>query len=98
MLSENKKILYLITYDRSQGLLSLKSVYSEVVRALVVGNGTDTPVQKLNEMKVWNIHSMHKFMVDDDQVDLYSTMIKAEFDHPVEFYPSWGAVITKNEL
>jgi len=86
-LSKDKKTLYLFAYDSSSGRLMLNGIRNKIKRATAMGCGLELTHQTLGGAPWINMPGSIWIDLPKEAVDDVCTVIKVEFDEPLDAIP-----------
>jgi alpha-L-fucosidase len=96
-LSADRRTLYLFQLDRPQGEIAVKGIRNPVRSATVLGGDGVQLIHRKSGGASWaNIPGVLCLTVPDTAVRPHATVIKLEFDAPLDLYTGHGQVITQN--
>ncbi len=90
-LSKDKKTLYLFYYDMPMGEVAIKGIKNDIKKMTVLGNGRELTHYKQGGFL--DMPGIVWFDLPKDSVDDNCTVIKVEFDEPLEIYTGSGGGI-----
>lgn len=90
-LSKDEKTLYLYYYDSPMGELAVKGIRNDIKRISVLGKNTDLPHYKQGGFL--DMPGVLWFSLPKELCDSYCTVIKIEFNEPIDIYTGAGGGI-----
>lgn len=88
-LSKDGRTLYLTTFDRPVEEVAVKGIRNPVARASVLGYG-ETSVRKVGGAPWAGLPGVTWVKVPEGAIDPLATVVKLEFDHPLDLYSGAG--------
>jgi alpha-L-fucosidase len=96
-LSADRKTLYLFQLDIPQGEIAVKGIRNPIRSATVLGGDGSQLTHRISGGASWaNIPGVLWLSVPDAALCPHATVIKLEFDAPLDLYTGHGQVITQN--
>ena len=86
-LSEDNKTLYLFAYDCGNGQIMLNGIHNKVKRITALSNGKELTHKVLGGAWWINIPGSIWIDIPEDAIDELCTVIKVEFDEPINLLP-----------
>ncbi|MGQ1889909.1 alpha-L-fucosidase [Thermophagus sp. OGC60D27] len=96
MLSEDKRILYLLINGKPNGPLVLKGLKNNINRIWVVGNGAKLSHQLIGKLYWSQVPGIVYIEVPDNVIDQKSTVVAVLLDAPISLYSEEGHAIESN--
>ena len=96
-LSADRKTLYLFQLDRPQAEIAVKGIRNPIRSATVLGADGTQLTRRISGGAGWaNIPGVLWLTLPDTALRPHATVIKLEFDAPLDLYTGHGQVITQN--
>ncbi len=95
-LSKDKDTLYLFLFDRPWESFSVKGIRNKIKSITVLNTGNELKYQKLGGAPWKDIPGVLWVDICDDDLDLYTTVIKVELEGALNLYRGVGEAIDSN--
>lgn len=87
-LSKDRRTLYLFQFDIPRDEIAVKGLRTPIARATILPSGTPVPVRRVGGLG--HTPGVNWLTLPADELDENATVIKLEFDEPVEIYTGAG--------
>ncbi|HEX2908632.1 MAG TPA: alpha-L-fucosidase, partial [Phototrophicaceae bacterium] len=95
-LSQDRKTLYLFTFDRPWEEIAVKGIRNPVKRASILGSGRALKTYKRGGAPWVNVPGVLWLELPEAELDPNATVVKLEFDEPLDLYTGSGISIQAN--
>ena len=97
-LSEDGKTLYLFVYDIPRDGICIRGLCNKIKTAKILGNGKELAHDTYGGAPWFNIPGLTWIFLEPADCGKYMTVLKVEFNEPIELYEGEGAVLSHNEV
>ena len=97
-LSEDGKTLYLFVYDIPRDGICIRGLCNKIKTAKILGKGKELAHDTYGGAPWFNIPGLTWIFLEPADCGKYMTVLKVEFNEPIELYEGEGAVLSHNEV